>query len=108
MTTERAVSSHGLVAPALCRQLPFGSYCWSADTSKEGYSGHSEAARQLALKAVPDGSAQDLGMGVLRGWHLGARVSVVDDADREPGSTSWSLQAQPAQHGAALWYLALG
>lgn len=48
------------------------------------------------------------GMGVLRGWHLGVRVSIVDDTGREFGFTSWFVQAQPVQRGASLWYLALG
>lgn len=48
------------------------------------------------------------GMGVLQGWHLGVRVSIVDDADKEFGFTSCSVQAQPVWRGASLWYLALG
>lgn len=46
------------------------------------------------------------GMGVLSGWHLGLRVMM--QIDREFGFTSWSVQAQPMQCGASLWYLALG
>lgn len=62
MTAERAVSSHGPVAPAQCQQLS-SSCCQSADASREGCSGHGRVSGQFRQKAVPDRSSQELGCG---------------------------------------------